>query len=29
MPSCDMPPNTPPLNVYAMFCAIRDFGYYE
>ncbi len=29
MPSCDLPPYTPPLNLYAMLKAARDFGRYQ
>jgi len=25
MPSCDLPPNTPPINVHAMTCAANSF----
>ncbi len=28
MPSCDLPPNTPPLNLYAMLKAVKTFGCY-
>ncbi|WP_293395674.1 uroporphyrinogen decarboxylase family protein [Peptoclostridium sp.] len=28
MPSCDLPPQTPPLNLYAMLKAARMFGSY-
>ncbi|CAH2214567.1 uroporphyrinogen decarboxylase family protein [Tepidibacter aestuarii] len=28
MPSCDLPPETPPLNLYAMLKASREFGSY-
>lgn len=28
MPGCEMPPNTPPFNVYVMRKAIGDFGWY-
>ena len=28
MPSCDLPPLTPPLNVYMMLKAVREFGRY-
>lgn len=28
MPSCDLPPNTPPLNLYAMLKATREYGQY-
>ena len=27
-PSCDLPPNTPPLNVYAMQRAVQQYGIY-
>ncbi|WP_303150167.1 uroporphyrinogen decarboxylase family protein [uncultured Cloacibacillus sp.] len=27
-PSCDLPPNTPPLNLYAMQRAVRQYGKY-
>lgn len=27
MPSCDLPPNTPPLNVYAMVKAVKENTY--
>ena len=29
MPACEMPVNTPPLNVHAMVQAARDFGAYN
>lgn len=29
MPSCDLPPLTPPLNLYAMLKAVREFGRYK
>ncbi len=28
MPSCTLPPNTPPLNVFAMYKACEDYGQY-
>jgi uroporphyrinogen decarboxylase len=28
-PGCEMPPNTPPYNVWTMRKAINDFGWYE
>ncbi len=28
MPSCDLPPETPPLNLYAMVKAVNEFGVY-
>ena len=28
MPGCELPPDTPPYNVYVMKKAVEDFGYY-
>ena len=29
MSGCDVPPNTPPYNMYTMLKAVKDFGRYE
>ena len=29
MPGCEVPPNSPPHNVYVMRKAVNDFGWYE
>ena len=29
MPGCELPPNSPPYNVYMMRKAINDFGWYD
>jgi uroporphyrinogen decarboxylase len=29
MPGCELPPATPPYNVYTMMKAVKEFGWYE
>jgi len=29
MPGCDIPPSSPPYNIYALTKAVNDFGFYD